>query len=69
MSVIYTKNHYIGELHSYGGTATTGGEIGAAGTVYLRDIGASPTATKLQIYNREGTGVRQDFYIFLEKNS
>ena len=65
MSVIYTKNHYIGEYHSYGGTATLGGEIGAAGTVYLRDIGASPAATKIQIYNRDGTGVRADNLDFL----
>jgi hypothetical protein len=48
--IIYDKNHYIGELLSLGGTAS-GGEIGAAGAVYLRDIGANPTAPKLLIYN------------------
>lgn len=56
MSIIYTKNHYIGELLSLGGTASSG-EIGAAGTVYLRNIGTSPSATKLQIYNQKGNGV------------
>ena len=62
MSIIYNKNHYIGELLSLGGTAS-GGEIGAAGTVYLRDIGANPTATKLLIYNQKGNGVSLNVYL------
>ena len=56
LSIIFSKNHYIGDLLSLGGMASLG-EIGAAGTVYLRNIGMSPTATKLQIYNQKGNGV------------
>ena len=62
LSIIYDKNHFIGELLSLGGTAS-GGEIGAAGTVYLRDIGANPTATKLLIYNQKGNGVSLNVYL------
>jgi hypothetical protein len=54
--------HFNFELLSLGGTAS-GGEIGAAGTVYLRDIGANPTATKLLIYNQKGNGVSLNVYL------
>ena len=55
LAIIYSSYAYIGDLKSLGGSAN-GGEIGAAGTVYLRKIGSSPE-TKLQVYNQQGKGV------------
>jgi hypothetical protein len=54
--VAYGYLNFVGEYVSNGGEGT-GGENGAAGTVFTKDTGVNGTKT-LRIYNRKGDGVR-----------
>ena len=55
LALIYNITSYNGEFVSQGGTGS-GGENGAAGTVYLNNVQSDPER-KLQIYNVGGLGV------------
>ena len=62
LAVFLNKNFYIGDYLSTGGIGN-GGEYGAAGTVYIRDM-SSDGAKTLRVYNQQGTGVNIYFLIF-----
>jgi len=66
MSTIYGYSNFIGTFHSDGGEAT-GGENGAAGTVFTKDTAVNGKKT-LKIYNREGEGVTCVIHLFVFSN-
>lgn len=55
LGISYGFINYIGEYYSDGGVGS-GGENGAAGTVFTKDTGPNGLK-KVKIYNREGDGV------------
>jgi len=55
LSTIYGYSNFVGTFRSDGGEGT-GGENGAAGTVFTKDTAAGGQK-RLRIYNRKGAGV------------
>ena len=56
LAISYMDNFFAGNYYSDGGVGS-GGESGAAGTVYTKDNSTADGQKTLRIYNREGPGV------------
>ena len=63
LAISYMDNFFAGNYYSDGGVGS-GGESGAAGTVYTKDNSTADGQKTLRIYNREGPGVGLCFNFF-----